>query len=57
LVFAANAGAATLTVQQDSLPNGAGAFDYAAGGGLSPASFQLDDDGINSNGLKNFRTF
>ena len=40
---------AQIVVVQDTLPDDPQDFDYTAGGGLSPASFQLDDDGDNSN--------
>ncbi len=37
--------AGTIAVLQDTQPNGPQAFSFTAGGGLSPSSFQLDDDG------------
>jgi streptogramin lyase len=40
-----------ITIVQDTRPNGPQDFGYTTGGGLSPASFQLDDDGDDSNGL------
>ena len=44
-----------IVVVQDSQPNDPQDFSFTAGGGLSPASFSLDDD---SNGtLSNTRTF
>jgi hypothetical protein len=43
--LAAPASAGTIVVRQDTLPNGPGVFSYTAGGGLSPTSFQLRDDG------------
>ncbi len=45
----------SLTIIKDALPNDAQDFDFSAGGGLSPATFQLDDD---TNGaLSNTRVF
>ena len=46
-----------IVVRKDAQPNSGQAFDFTAGGGLSPSSFQLDDDGDNSNTLSNERTF
>ena len=44
-----------IVVVKDATPNDAQDFSFTAGGGLSPASFSLDDD---SNGtLSNTRTF
>ena len=48
---------AQIFVVQDSLPDDPQDFDYTAGGGLSPSSFQLDDDGDNSNALSNTQHF
>ena len=48
---------AQIVVVQDTLPDDPQDFDYTAGGGLTPTSFQLDDDGDNSNALSNTRTF
>jgi FtsP/CotA-like multicopper oxidase with cupredoxin domain/Ca2+-binding RTX toxin-like protein len=42
---------------KDAVPNDPQDFSFTAGGGLSPASFQLDDDGDNANALSNTRTF
>ena len=46
-----------VVVVQDSLPDDPQDFDFTAGGGLTPTSFQLDDDGDNSNALSNSRSF
>ena len=48
---------AGIFVVQDSFPNDPQDFDYLAGGGLSPTSFQLDDDGNDSNGLSRSQAF
>jgi hypothetical protein len=44
-------------VQKDARPNSAQNFDFTAGGGLSPASFQLDDDSNETNTLASSRSF
>ena len=49
--------AGRITVVKDAQPNDPQDFDFTAGGGLSPSSFQLDDDGDNSNTLSNQRSF
>ena len=49
--------AGRITVVKDAQPNDPQDFDFTAGGGLSPTSFQLDDDGDNSNTLSNQRSF
>ena len=46
----------TITVVQDTSPDGPQDFSYTAPG-LTPNSFQLDDDGDNSNALSNTRTY
>jgi hypothetical protein len=46
-----------ITVVKDAQPSSFQPFDFTAGGGLSPTSFQLDDDGNNSNALSNARSF
>ena len=46
----------TITVVQDTSPDGPQDFSYTATG-LTPTSFQLDDDGDNSNALSNTRTY
>ena len=48
---------AQIFVVQDTLPDDPQDFDFTAGGGLSPTSFQLDDDGDNSNALSNTQHF
>src|SRR5205085_9687185 len=48
---------ARIIVRKDAIPDSPQDFDFTAGGGLSPSSFQLDDDGSNSNALSNTRTF
>ena len=48
---------ATLLVFLDAQPNSGQDFAFTAGGGLSPTSFSLDDDGEDSNGLANARQF
>ncbi len=50
-----NSKRAQLTVVKDATPDDAQDFDFTAGGGLSPASFQLDDDADGT--LSNTRTF
>jgi Tol biopolymer transport system component/agmatine/peptidylarginine deiminase len=45
----------SVVIVKDSQPNDAQDFSFAAGGGLSPTSFQLDDD--SDPGLTNTRTF
>ena len=45
----------TLIVVEDAVPDAAQDFAYTAGGGLSPASFSLDDDADGT--LSNSRTF
>jgi hypothetical protein len=42
---------------QSSTPNDAQDFDFTAGGGLSPTSFSLDNDGDNGNALASSRSF
>ena len=42
-------------VVKDATPNDPQDFSFTAGGGLSPASFQLDDDSDGT--LSNTRTF
>jgi plastocyanin len=44
-----------IVVVKDAQPNGPQDFDFTAGGGLSPSSFQLDDDADGT--LSNARTF
>ena len=44
-------------VVKDTTPDDPQDFQFSAGGGLSPTSFTLDDDGDNSNALSNTRTF
>ncbi len=46
---------ARLTVVNDAVPDDPQDFSFAAGGGLSPASFSLDDDSDDT--LSNTRTF
>ena len=41
---------------KDAQPDDPQDFSFTAGGGISPSSFQLDDDGNNSNTLSNQRT-
>ena len=48
---------AAIVVRKDAQPDDAQDFDFTAGGGLTPASFQLDDDGTDCNGLSPQRTF
>jgi hypothetical protein len=49
--------AGRIVVRKDAQPDDPQDWSFTAGGGLSPSSFQLDDDGDNSNGLSNTRTF
>ena len=49
--------AGTIVVKQDTQPNSSTVFSYTAGGGLSPTSFQLDDDGANLNAHPSSVTF
>ena len=44
-------------VVKDAQPDDPQDFSFTAGGGLSPSSFQLDDDGDDSNGLARSRLF
>ena len=44
-----------IVVVKDATPNDAQDFSFTAGGGLSPASFSLDDDSDGT--LSNTRTF
>ena len=46
-----------IVVVKDARPNSSQDFDFTAGGGLTPTSFQLDDDALESNGLSSRRTF
>ena len=46
----------SITVTKDSVPDHEQDFSFTAGGGLSPSSFQLDDDGTGG-ALSNTRTF
>ena len=46
-----------IVVTKDARPDSTRDFDFTTGGGLSPASFQLDDDGDDSNGLASTRSF
>ena len=48
---------ATLVVIKDAQPDDPQDFSFTTGGGLSPASFQLDDDGNDTNALAGSRTF
>ena len=52
-----NQRSAGLTVLQNTVPDGPQDFPYTTGGGLGPAAFQLDDDGIEGNPLSSTRTF
>ena len=52
----ANTKAGSITVVKDAQPDGPQDFDFTAGGGLSPSTFQLDDDATN-NTLPKTRTF
>jgi hypothetical protein len=45
----------TIVVRKDAVPDDPQDFSFAAGGGLSPASFQLDDD--SDSALPNTQTF
>ena len=44
-----------IVVTKNALPDDPQDFDFTAGGGLTPTSFQLDDDADNT--LSNSRTF
>jgi DNA-binding beta-propeller fold protein YncE len=46
-----------IVIRKDAIPDDPQDFDFTAGGGLLPASFQLDDDGDNANALSNSREF
>ena len=46
-----------IVVVKDAQPDDPQDFAFTAGGGLSPASFQLDDDGNDANALPSSRTF
>ena len=52
-----NSHKARIIVQKDARPNNPQDFDFTAGGGLSPTSFQLDDDANETNGLASSRSF
>src|SRR5439155_1219561 len=52
-----NTRAGRLIVRKDAVPDDPQDFSFTAGGGLSPASFSLDDDGDDTNGLSSSRTF
>ena len=45
--------AGRIVVVKDAQPDDVQDFPFTAGGGISPASFQLDDDGLNNNALPN----
>jgi hypothetical protein len=49
--------AGRIVVVKDARPDSGQRFDFTTGGGLSPPSFQLDDDGNNNDALPNSRTF
>ena len=46
-----------IRVVEDAQPNDPQDFSFTAGGGITPTSFQLDDDLDNNNGLANSRLF
>src|SRR6185436_19275344 len=46
-----------ITVVKDARPNDAQDFDFTAGGGLSPSTFTLDDDGNESSGVASTRAY
>jgi hypothetical protein len=46
-----------ITIVKDARPEGPQAFAFVAGGQLPPETFQLDDDGDDSNALSSTRTF
>jgi hypothetical protein len=48
---------AKIIVRQDTSPDDPQDFSFTPGGDLSPASFQLDDDGNSGSTLSNQRTF
>jgi sugar lactone lactonase YvrE len=52
-----NRRAGSIVVVKDAQPNDDQDFGFTAGGGLSPPSFQLDDDGNDLNGLAHSRAF
>ena len=56
-IQAAAAPTGTIVVVKDAVPDDPQDFPFTAGGGLSPASFQLDDDGDDGNALSSTRTF
>jgi hypothetical protein len=49
--------AGRIVVRKDAVPDDAQDFSFTAGGGLSPGSFQLDDDGNVDPTLSSTRTF
>ena len=46
-----------IVVRKDAQPDDPQDFDFTAGGGLTPASFQLEDEGDDCAGLSSNRTF
>ncbi len=48
---------ARLTITQDTQPDDPQDFTFNVGGGVSPSSFALDDDGDDGNGTSSSRTF
>ena len=46
-----------IVIRKDAQPDDPQDFDFTTGGGLSPASFQLEDEGVDCAGLSPSRTF
>jgi spore coat protein A, manganese oxidase len=46
-----------IVVVKDAVPNAPQDFSFTAGGGLSPTTFKLDDDGDSANALSNTKAF
>ena len=55
--FFTNRKRGSITIVQDTQPDDPQDFSFTAGPGLSPSSFQLDDDGDDLNGLAHTRVF
>jgi hypothetical protein len=47
----------TITVVKDVVPDAPQDFSYSTTGGLAPAAFSLDDDGVSANPLSSARTW
>jgi hypothetical protein len=52
-----NSASGSITIIKDAVPNDAEDFSFSTTGGLTPSTFDLDDDGDNGNTLSNTRLF